>query len=433
MKNRKIVIPLFIILIISFVAMIFFYVYKKHNDKVKLEEEKRLNEKIIKEKVALINEKYRIFVDGEKIQSDDEIATFFNSYLDTHEKINDIKIKDITFNDINNPEKTLKSLNDEKVNINNISYQEFKKFNNLTEEENNELEKIYKESNIESLINDDNLLKETLISKIDKNIEFITFLNNNSNKYYVNGFDIIYKDENFANDFRKYNTKYNLLNENNLGKKVPVLMYHAVSDNPWGDTTLFVSIKNFELQMKYLYDNGYIPLFLSEIDSAKNYDKPIVVTFDDGYKNIYDYAYPILKKYNVKSSFYLITDWMDGDTYISPEMAVELDKSKLFEIGVHTKTHVKLGTLDYDTQYNEIIESKNTLEKLLNKKITTIAYPYGSYNTDTINITKSAFDYAVTVESGFNYSNKLDRLRLKRFKIPRSMDINTFINVIEGK
>ena len=219
MKNRKIVIPLFIILLISFVAMIFFYVYKKHNDKVKLEEEKRLNEKIIKEKVALINEKYRIFVDGEKIQSDDEIATFFNSYLDTHEKINDIKIKDITFNDINNPEKALKSFNEEKVNINNISYQEFKKFNNLTEEENNELEKIYKDSNIESLINNDNLLKETLISKINKNIEFITFLNNNSNKYYVNGFDIIYKDENFANEFKKYSTKYNLLNEKNIGKK----------------------------------------------------------------------------------------------------------------------------------------------------------------------------------------------------------------------
>ena len=65
---------------------------------------------------------------------------------------------------------------------------------------------------------------------------------------------------------------------------------------------------------------------------------------------------------------------MDGDTYISPEMVVELDKSKLFEIGVHTKTHVKLGTLDYDTQYNEIIESKNTLEKLLNKKIHATKY-----------------------------------------------------------
>ena len=64
-------IPLFIILIISFVTMILFNIKKKHNDKVKKKKKKRLNEKIIKEKVALINEKYRIFVDGEKIQSDD--------------------------------------------------------------------------------------------------------------------------------------------------------------------------------------------------------------------------------------------------------------------------------------------------------------------------------------------------------------------------
>ena len=431
MKNRKIVIPLFIILIISFVTMIFFYVYKKHNDKVKLQEEQKLNEKLIKEKIDLINKNYGIFVDGEKIQSDDEIATFFNNIIDIKSEINSLKVNGVTITNITNPKKSIEKNNDLYNKINNLKYPKFISFTNLSKEENKELERIYNESEIIKNIKNDEDIKEKLLNTIKDNNEFLTFLDNNKNKYYVNGFDIIYKDENFANDFRKYNTKYNLLNENNLGKKVPVLMYHAVSDNLWGDTTLFVSIKNFELQMKYLYNNGYTPLFLSEIDSAKNYDKPIVVTFDDGYKNIYDYAYPILKKYNVKSSFYLITDWMDGDTYISPEMAVELDKSKLFEIGVHTKTHVKLGTLDYDTQYNEIIESKNTLEKLLNKKITTIAYPYGSYNTDTINITKSAFDYAVTVESGFNYSNKLDRLRLKRFKIPRSMDINTFINVIE--
>ena len=433
MKNRKIVIPLFIILIISFVVMIFFYFYKKHNDKIKLQEEQKLNEKLIKEKIDLINKNYGIFVDGEKIQSDDEIATFFNNIIDINSEINSLKVNGVTITNITNPKKSIEKNNDLYNKINDLKYPKFNSFTNLSKEENKELERIYNESEIIKNIKNDEDIKEKLLNTIKDNNEFLTFLDNNKNKYYVNGFDIIYKDENFANDFRKYNTKYNLLNENNLGKKVPVLMYHAVSDNPWGDTTLFVSIKNFELQMKYLYDNGYTPLFLNEIDSAKNYDKPIVVTFDDGYKNIYDYAYPILKKYNVKSSFYLITDWMDGETYITPEMAVELDKSKLFEIGVHTKTHVKLGTLDYDTQYNEIIESKNTLEKLLNKKITTIAYPYGSYNTDTINITKSAFDYAVTVESGFNYSNKLDRLRLKRFKIPRSMDINTFINVIEGK
>ena len=433
MKNRKIVIPLFIILIISFVAMIFFYVYKKNNDKVKLQEEKRLNEKIIKEKVALINEKYRIFVDGEKIQSDDEIATFFNSYLDTHTKINDIKIKDITFNDINNPEKALKSLNDEKININNISYQKFKKFNNLTEEENNELEKIYKDSNIESLINDDNLLKETLISKIDKNIEFITFLNNNSNKYYVNGFDIIYKDENFANEFKKYSTKYNLLNEKNIGKRIPILMYHAVDEKTWGSADLFVKTSEFEKQMKYLHDNGYTTLFLSEIETAKNYDKPIIITFDDGYDNVYNNAFPIMKKYNIKSDLYLITRFNPRPLYVDTNMIKEMDASGIVEMGSHTLVHVNLAQNTYEVQENELRESQKDLETLLEKKINTIAYPYGGYNANTIKITKEYYDYAVTVEGGFNYSNKLDRLRLKRFKIPRSMDINTFINVIEGK
>ena len=433
MNKRKIVIPIFILLVTSFIILISFYIYKKHNDRIKLDKEKRINEKIIKEKVALINEKYSIFINKEKINSDDDVSTFLNNIIDINNEINSLKVNDVTINNIINPKKGIEKNNDLYNKIENLNYPKFTSFTNLSKEENNELEKIYNESDIIKGISNDEKVKKNLLNKIQKNNEFLKFLSNNLDKYYVNGYDIIYKDENFANDFRKYNSKYNLLNENNLGKKVPVLMYHAVSDNPWGDTTLFVSIKNFELQMKYLYDNGYTPLFLNEIDSAKNYDKPIIVTFDDGYKNIYDYAYPILKKYNVKSSFYLITDWMDGETYITPEMAVELDKSKLFEIGVHTKTHVKLETLDYDTQYNEIIESKNTLEKLLNKKITTIAYPYGSYNTDTINITKNAFDYAVTVEGGFNYSNKLDRLRLKRFKIPRSMDINTFINVIEGK
>ena len=92
MKNRKIVIPLFIILIISFVTMIFFYVYKKHNDKIKLQEEQKLNEKLIKEKIDLINKNYGIFVDGEKIQSDDEIATFFNNIIDIKSEINSLKV-----------------------------------------------------------------------------------------------------------------------------------------------------------------------------------------------------------------------------------------------------------------------------------------------------------------------------------------------------
>ena len=95
---------------------------------------------------------------------------------------------------------------------------------------------------------------------------------------------------------------------------IPILGYHdIVCDETKIDSRYTLSLSDFEEQMKYLYDNGYTPLFLSEIDSTKNYDKPIVVTFDDGYKNIYDYAYPILKKYNVKSSFYILVEKKDKD------------------------------------------------------------------------------------------------------------------------
>ena len=433
MKNRKIVIPLFIILIISFVTMIFFYVYKKHNDKIKLQEEQKLNEKLIKEKIDLINKNYGIFVDGEKIQSDDEIATFFNNIIDIKSEINSLKVNWITITNINNRKKSIEKNNDLYNKINDLKYPKFNSFTKLSKEENKELERIYNESEIIKNIENDEDIKEKLLNTIKDNNEFLTFLDNNKNKYYVNGFDIIYKDENFANEFKKYSTKYNLLNEKNIGKRIPILMYHAVDEKTWGSADLFVKTSEFEKQMKYLHDNGYTTLFLSEIETAKNYDKPIIITFDDGYDNVYNNAFPIMKKYNIKSDLYLITRFNPRPLYVDTNMIKEMDTSGIVEMGSHTLVHINLAQNTYEVQENELRESQKDLETLLEKKINTIAYPYGGYNANTIKITKEYYDYAVTVESGFNYSNKLDRLRLKRFKIPRSMDINTFINVIEGK
>ena len=210
-------------------------------------------------------------------------------------------------------------------------------------------------------------------------------------------------------------------------------MYHAVDEKTWGSADLFVKTSEFEKQMKYLHDNGYTTLFLSEIETAKNYDKPIIITFDDGYDNVYNNAFPIMKKYNIKSDLYLITRFNPRPLYVDTNMIKEMDASGIVEMGSHTLVHVNLAQNTYEVQENELRESQKDLETLLEKKINTIAYPYGGYNSNTIKITKEYYDYAVTVEGGFNYSNKLDRLRLKRFKIPRSMDINTFINVIEGK
>ncbi len=211
-------------------------------------------------------------------------------------------------------------------------------------------------------------------------------------------------------------------------KGVHVLMYHAVYDEekgeePYGDYSLFVEKKEFEKQMNYLKSVGYTPIFLSEIDNNK-YEKPIVITFDDGYENVYTNAYEVLKNKKFKFNFFIISGWL-GDPYVTSEQLKELSNSEYVEIGSHTVSHVKLDELDYKEQEKQLKESKESLEKLLNKKINTIAYPYGSYNKDTLKIVSKYYDYAVSTKPGLNGNNK-NNYKLKRYNIPSDMTLDEF-------
>ena len=132
MNKRKIVIPIFILLVTSFILLISFYIYKKHNDRIKLDKEKRINEKIIKEKVALINEKYSIFINKEKINSDDEVSTFLNNIIDINNEINSLKVNDVTINNIINPKKGIEKNNDLYNKIENLNYPNFTSFIKLS-------------------------------------------------------------------------------------------------------------------------------------------------------------------------------------------------------------------------------------------------------------------------------------------------------------
>ena len=82
---------------------------------------------------------------------------------------------------------------------------------------------------------------------------------------------------------------------------VPVLMHHAVSDNMWGIDELFVSPASMEEQLRYLVDNGYEPIWFSDLAELEQYEKPVILTFDDGYDDNYTELLPLLRKYNVKS------------------------------------------------------------------------------------------------------------------------------------
>lgn len=126
-------------------------------------------------------------------------------------------------------------------------------------------------------------------------------------------------------------------------------------------------------------------------------DHPFVcLTFDDGYQDNYDIAYPILKQMNVPFAIYITTGfidnrlpmwWYKGDNLgIGTDSLKTLDADPLCTIGAHTISHPKLDTLSPEEQRKEIMQSKQELESILGHPIRHFSYPHGAYNADTLKI-----------------------------------------------
>lgn len=213
-------------------------------------------------------------------------------------------------------------------------------------------------------------------------------------------------------------------------KLLSILEYHGVRDDYWGSADLFVKVSDFEKQMKYLKDNDYTPIFLSEIDSAYKYENPIVITFDDGYNDVFENAFPIMKKYNIKSNFFIIAGFIGGNAYVDEKMVKKMSDSGLVEIGSHTLSHLDLAKEDSVGLKKQLLDSKEKLEKISGKKVTTMAYPYGSYNDIVIDSVKDYYDYACVTTQGQIDINNITKYKLKRVYIPRDMTIEKFINLI---
>lgn len=138
---------------------------------------------------------------------------------------------------------------------------------------------------------------------------------------------------------------------------------------------------------------------VSEILEKGKVDKPFVcLTFDDGYRDNYTTALPILKKEQVPFAIYVTTGFVDNKLLmwwypnerlgLSRDELLSLDAEPLCTIGAHTLTHPKLETLSVQEQHAEIKQSKQELESLLGHSVAHFSYPHGSYNDDTIGIIK---------------------------------------------
>ncbi len=173
---------------------------------------------------------------------------------------------------------------------------------------------------------------------------------------------------------------------------VPVLMYHRISDLTEKESRsplmrdLTVSPAHFEEQVKYLTDNGFTCMLASDVDSAVREGKPlperaVAITMDDGYRDNFDCAFPILKKYNVPATIFLVTSTVDTDGHLTWDNVHEMRPHPV-GYGSHTVRHLDLTSLPPDQLDYELRESKRVLESKLLERITAVAYPSGAYNSE---------------------------------------------------
>lgn len=187
-----------------------------------------------------------------------------------------------------------------------------------------------------------------------------------------------------------------------VGEGVPVLMYHSIS-NEQGNPVI-ISPALLEEEFKYIKDNGYTPITLDDLynylqNNAQIPEKSLLLTFDDGYENNYSALFPLLKKYGFRATIFVITSYVDKNSAYLTSTQIKEMNSYGVDIESHTVNHPYLNSLTKDKQLYELTESKSFLQKLLNKKINYIAYPYGAHNSDTLSAAEEAgYKLALTTD-----------------------------------
>jgi len=216
---------------------------------------------------------------------------------------------------------------------------------------------------------------------------------------------------------------------------VPVLMYHAIDHNDKA-TKLSVSPESFERQMKFLHDHRYNVVTLDKIvaylkDEKAVPSRTVAITFDDGYYNNYRYAYPVLKKYGIPATIFVIVGKVGQPGYLDWKEIREMADSGLITIGSHTISHKWLPSMGTERLKEELADSKAILEEKTGKPVDILCYPVGAHD-DRVEREAGLAGYRCAVATNPGRFAPIDDIyAIKRIRISRTSD-NLFVFWLES-
>ncbi len=208
--------------------------------------------------------------------------------------------------------------------------------------------------------------------------------------YYTSGNPNVRKDQAF---YAEVSTTSQQTSSSALspGEKIdlPILVYHIVRPSYPDDSAavraLALTPEAFDAEMLYLHTAGYRIISFEDLENYFQTGKPlpgkaVIISFDDGWSDQYKYAFPILKKYHYTATFFVFTNPIGRNGFLTWDQLKEMRDAGM-TIGNHSRSHPYLNTItDRYTLWDEVYGSKLVLEKELGIAINQFAYPFGQYN-----------------------------------------------------
>jgi len=208
----------------------------------------------------------------------------------------------------------------------------------------------------------------------------------------------------------------------------PILLYHHVSDDD-PENRYFVTLDSFRAQLQALHNLDYTTITATNLANVIRHGgelppRPVVITFDDGYTDIFDNAFPIMQEMGFVGVIYIYVDQVGLNGFVNYEQIKTLAESG-WEIGNHSMSHEDLSRNHSDLVY-EVQESRLSLQQAVGVKVETFAYPYGKSDNKVIAFVKSS-GYLAGMGLGLNWHHTMDSLfDLSRIEVRGDVDVCSF-------
>jgi peptidoglycan/xylan/chitin deacetylase (PgdA/CDA1 family) len=218
--------------------------------------------------------------------------------------------------------------------------------------------------------------------------------------------------------------------------EVPILLYHYIrvppprKKDPIG-YGLSVAPRTFSAQMDWLGAHGYHTVTFQDLRLywrrvAPLPAKPVIVTLDDGYQDLYTTAFPILAAHGFVAVAYIVTGFVGEEGYVTRDQVLEMDRYGI-EIGAHTVNHVDLARASGPWLTYQLAQSKAWLEKLVGHPVPDMAYPSGRYTAQTVMAVERA-GYWSAVTTAYSYDHSLtDRFVWGRVRVMAGESMADFV------